>query len=366
MHRRLHNIFLLFLLFAGNLQLLATTSISFEPAVDPQRPDLSKLVERDSSIDQFAETSNGYFPSEWLDSDGDGITDILDSCDTTPLGDEVNPCGCPVPIDLEAECPTFTTWCLPNPIIRFRAVHFEFNSSRLSGPSIKYLYQFASDLIQDRQAKVYLTGHTDRMGSDDYNWSLSERRVETVAKYLTSVGIAAHRIEKQWAGEFERIWHGTAEATQARNRRVELFVDYFDAPQLVQDQTDATCPNTCTPVTSLSQLLPLAQFQPQWSFDESSASKPLLTDNVLDELYAAGDITMAVRENDIAITTDTDHYVLDGLTSPASILTKELISCGVDPNRIRFVAEPSPIQLDAPRVEIIPHSRHKKVVNPNR
>jgi outer membrane protein OmpA-like peptidoglycan-associated protein len=340
--------------------------VSIEPAVDPQRPELAKLVERSSTIDTFNEPANGYFPSEWLDSDGDGITDILDSCDTTPLGDSVNQCGCPIPVDLEAECPTFTTWCLPNPIIRFRAIHFEFDSSRLTGPSIRTLYQFASDLLQDRAAKVYLTGHTDRIGSDGYNWSLSERRVETVNRYLTSLGVAESRIEKQWAGEHERVWHGSADETQARNRRVELFVDYFDAPILADNDRSESCPNTCTPVTSLSQLLPIAKIQPSWSLDESSASRPLLNDSVLAQLYAASDITMKLSQNDIAISTESGSYVLNGGNSPESILTKELISCGVNPNRIRFVPTLSPVKLDTPSADLIPYSRFEKVTKPNK
>ena len=53
----------------------------------------------------------------------------------------------------------------------------------------------------DRLSSVVVVGHTDRIGSDNYNLSLSQRRAQTVANYLSSRGVPANVIRAEGAGE---------------------------------------------------------------------------------------------------------------------------------------------------------------------
>jgi OOP family OmpA-OmpF porin len=84
---------------------------------------------------------------------------------------------------------------------------------------------------------VLITGHTDRIGSDQYNQKLSERRADAVKEYLVSKGIEASRLHSVGKGESEPV----AECSDVRgkaliqclqpNRRVVLEIETQRSPQ---------------------------------------------------------------------------------------------------------------------------------------
>jgi outer membrane protein OmpA-like peptidoglycan-associated protein len=77
--------------------------------------------------------------------------------------------------------------------------------------------------IKSRPAwHVELTGHTDERGSDEYNLELSQQRVQSVADYLISKGIAAGRLTLFGEGKQRPLSLGKEEAAHALNRRVEI------------------------------------------------------------------------------------------------------------------------------------------------
>lgn len=79
-------------------------------------------------------------------------------------------------------------------------------------------------LVLDKYEKtvIEVAGHTDSTGSDAYNQALSERRAESVARYLQSQGVSSQRIITVGMGERRPVAdNSTAEGRQA-NRRVEL------------------------------------------------------------------------------------------------------------------------------------------------
>ena len=69
---------------------------------------------------------------------------------------------------------------------------------------------------------VEIQGHTDSTASAEYNIDLSQRRAETVMKYLESKGIAASRMMAHGYGEGQPIDTNNTEEGKANNRRVEL------------------------------------------------------------------------------------------------------------------------------------------------
>ena len=75
------------------------------------------------------------------------------------------------------------------------------------------------------QTLVAITGHTDNTGPVDYNQRLSERRAESVARYLQSQGIDPMRLMPQGMGIHAPI--ATNETAQGRqqNRRVEIELE---------------------------------------------------------------------------------------------------------------------------------------------
>ena len=67
-------------------------------------------------------------------------------------------------------------------------------------------------------------GHTDARGAASVNLELSQRRAESVYRWLLQAGIEEERL--QWAGYGERrpLAEGDDEWTQSRNRRVEIVI----------------------------------------------------------------------------------------------------------------------------------------------
>jgi outer membrane protein OmpA-like peptidoglycan-associated protein len=73
-------------------------------------------------------------------------------------------------------------------------------------------------------AEVVVIGHTDRMGSDDFNDALSRKRAEMVASRLVASGVRADRISVAARGEREPLIQTADEVPEPRNRRVEIKV----------------------------------------------------------------------------------------------------------------------------------------------
>ncbi|MCW1935857.1 MULTISPECIES: OmpA family protein [Pseudomonas] len=69
---------------------------------------------------------------------------------------------------------------------------------------------------------VNIVGHTDSTGSQELNQSLSQRRAQSVANYLTANGVPGQRISAYGAGPSQPIASNTTDAGRAQNRRVEI------------------------------------------------------------------------------------------------------------------------------------------------
>ena len=102
-------------------------------------------------------------PPPPADSDGDGVTDDKDKCPGTPAGVRVDYRGCEIKEEIE----------LPD-------VNFEFDSAKLTADSSTTLDGAVGTLNRYPELKVECTGHTDSVGTDAYNQSLSERRAHSV------------------------------------------------------------------------------------------------------------------------------------------------------------------------------------------
>jgi OOP family OmpA-OmpF porin len=71
---------------------------------------------------------------------------------------------------------------------------------------------------------VEVAGHTDSVGSEEYNMGLSDRRANSVKDYLISQGITATRLTARGYGESQPVASNDTDAGRAQNRRVELIV----------------------------------------------------------------------------------------------------------------------------------------------
>ena len=86
------------------------------------------------------------------------------------------------------------------------------------------LDQFAQGLAQQSATEVRIVGHTDNVGSDALNNSLSVNRAQSARDYLVSRGVNASRISIDGRGEREPVADNATESGRARNRRIEIFL----------------------------------------------------------------------------------------------------------------------------------------------
>ncbi len=103
-------------------------------------------------------------------------------------------------------------------------VSFDFNSAKIKPTFRPPLDKIAGILNRYPQTEIVVVGHTDNVGSEQYNMDLSSRRAIAVADYLVLRGVASARMGTEGRGELEpRAGNATNEG-RSLNRRVEVFV----------------------------------------------------------------------------------------------------------------------------------------------
>jgi outer membrane protein OmpA-like peptidoglycan-associated protein len=101
---------------------------------------------------------------------------------------------------------------------------FPFNSTDLLPAGQDNLRNLATSLQENPETEVLIVGHTDGVGSDSYNQSLSEQRASSAASILASNGVPRDRIRTSGRGEMEPIADNESEAGRQQNRRVEVAI----------------------------------------------------------------------------------------------------------------------------------------------
>lgn len=109
-------------------------------------------------------------------------------------------------------------------VVMNNEVLFDYDSASLRSESRSSLREMAD--VFDRYAKTTISveGHTDSRGSDSYNHRLSQRRADSVARYLETLGVDSYRVDTVAWGESKPVaGNGTADGRQM-NRRVEIKI----------------------------------------------------------------------------------------------------------------------------------------------
>jgi outer membrane protein OmpA-like peptidoglycan-associated protein len=103
-------------------------------------------------------------------------------------------------------------------------LYFEFDQSVILPESHFELDQLAAVLLQKTQLKLYVYGHTDNLGTVQYNQKLSEDRALAVRNYLLAKGVSRFRIFTQGFGSSQPVSDNTTNQGKQLNRRVEIEV----------------------------------------------------------------------------------------------------------------------------------------------
>jgi len=108
--------------------------------------------------------------------------------------------------------------------IILRNIFFDFNKATLRPESKVELERVYTILTENPRMKVRIAGHTDNIGSEEYNQRLSEARAKAVYDYLISRGISADRLSYIGYGESRPIDTNETSEGRQNNRRVELEI----------------------------------------------------------------------------------------------------------------------------------------------
>lgn len=103
-------------------------------------------------------------------------------------------------------------------------VTFAVDSYNITPAFMSTLDGVAATLNQYESTYIDIYGHTDSTGADAYNQTLSERRAQAVASYLSSRGVKPERMATRGFGESQPKASNTTEAGRSENRRVEILL----------------------------------------------------------------------------------------------------------------------------------------------
>jgi outer membrane protein OmpA-like peptidoglycan-associated protein len=103
-------------------------------------------------------------------------------------------------------------------------LNFKTGSATITNSSFKFLDDIAEYMKANPAFSLSIVGHTDNVGSDEYNQKLSEDRAEAVKSYLIKKGIGEISITAEGKGESEPISNNDTPEGREKNRRVVFSV----------------------------------------------------------------------------------------------------------------------------------------------
>jgi OmpA-OmpF porin, OOP family len=111
-----------------------------------------------------------------------------------------------------------------NITITLNNVFFDFDKAVLKPESFPELDRIVKVMQERAGLQIEISGHTDAVGTEEYNLGLSERRAKAVVKYVTDKGIGQERINTIYLGEAKPIDTNATTEGRRKNRRVEFKI----------------------------------------------------------------------------------------------------------------------------------------------
>ncbi|MDP5062882.1 OmpA family protein [Maribacter sp. IgM3_T14_3] len=146
----------------------------------------------------------------WADKDGDGVLDKDDQC--PDVAGTVANAGCPeVTEEVQKQLNDYA-----------RTILFDTGKSSIKAESTSVMVDIITILKEYPNAKFTVEGHTDSVGSEKLNQSLSESRALSVKEFLVDKGIEEFRLSAVGYGESKPMATNNTRAGRTQNRRVEI------------------------------------------------------------------------------------------------------------------------------------------------
>jgi outer membrane protein OmpA-like peptidoglycan-associated protein len=115
-----------------------------------------------------------------------------------------------------------------------KSFRFDFDSATLKPENRETLSRIAGVLLASEGYRLFIDGHTDDIGTDQYNQGLSERRAGSVRDYLVKAGVPADIIEVKGFGKSNPLVQGKSNDAREKNRRVQIGI----VDTIINYQTD--------------------------------------------------------------------------------------------------------------------------------
>ncbi len=184
-----------------------------------------------------------YAIKECIDSDGDGVPDYLDKCPNTPKGEKVDKDGCsssqraakvvapqaaPVPAPAPAPAP------VPPPVVAKAekkvsiSLEIEFDTGKaVIKPQYDDQIKNVADFMTTYpETTAVIEGHTDNVGKESSNVTLSKKRAESVRTYLIEkFGIAPGRLTAKGFGSSKPVADNKTAEGRQKNRRIDAVIE---------------------------------------------------------------------------------------------------------------------------------------------
>jgi len=109
-------------------------------------------------------------------------------------------------------------------IVNMSDVLFDFNQATLKPGAREKLAKVAGIVLAYPGLSLQLEGHTDSIGSDEYNLKLSEKRADSVRAYLIAQGVRPESVSAEGLGKADPVADNGTAAGRQQNRRVEMVV----------------------------------------------------------------------------------------------------------------------------------------------
>ncbi len=160
------------------------------------------------------------------DNDGDRILDVDDECPREDGETAEQTMEVYNTVDDEDGCPDRgPVATVDGIIIVLKKIHFEYNSDVIKPQSFDILHAVAMTVDTNPHIELLeVQGHTDERGTRMYNQDLSQRRAESVVRFLVKDGVDATRLLPVGYGEDEPKMQGHNEESWAANRRVQFII----------------------------------------------------------------------------------------------------------------------------------------------
>lgn len=193
--------------------------------------DSTKPIKATVQIKSLESKRVDYIP---VDEDGDYVVSLVKNEDylLTIKGEDIVYQSTYISAKDSVEAPVIELEMEVQPIevgihYRLHNIYFGFNSADILQSSQKVLDEFIVFLNDHPTMTISIEGHTDNVGSDEFNLILSENRAKAVYNYLVNNGIDANRLQYKGFGESAPIATNETEEGRAMNRRTEFVILHY-------------------------------------------------------------------------------------------------------------------------------------------